>query len=436
MNRILTLFVLALILAGALTAAAQNAPVNPQSLRELNELWSQIQQLKQSDAAISDELYQQFFEAEQMVFPERISEGRERGLDQGMDGCPGALIVQPEPGPMDWVDYGQTYNYYNDCGFPICRPGRDVVYHIQVTYEDSLQITTCGSGFDTWLCIYGGSCCEQGALLHSNDDSDICGPNSLRSGIRACFAPGDYYVVVDGFNATAQGHYQLNVQSLTSGGCGQNPEIVCPPDYLQHEEGPSDEQVCEFGTFINCPARYCGVIGGLGDLDVYYFTLEECNIVTLSVWGNDTPGHSGSGHGLDPIVNLYTTGCESPIYTNDDVIGNPPDITGHDSRLITLCLRPATYWVEVGGDETTGLYEFGYDCDPCDPAAPISGVGREGDCITWPAQDGVTTYYVWLSLSGGPWNLVSTTSGTSYCDDSGDLDLSQYVVFGDPCGQP
>ena len=433
MKPVMVVFLSIAVMAGATLAWADQVPISPQ----LEALWNEIQQLKQQDSEISADLYQRYFELEQQLYPERFARGGDRGLDQGMDGCPGYPIVQPE-GLFDWVDYGQTYNYNNDCTIPACRTGRDVVYSLTVTAQDSLQITTCGSGFDTYLCIYSGVCCQSGSLVFSNDDSDICGTGSLRSGIRGCFVPGDYFIVVDGFNQTAQGHYQLNIQSLTGGQCGQNPELECPPDFLQHVEGP-DEGVCEYGTSMECPARFCGAVDGLGDLDVYNFVLTECTIVILSAWGNDTPGHSGSGHGLDPILNLYTTECESPIYTNDDVIGNPPDLTGHDSRIITLCLRPATYWVELGGDETNGLYEFAYDCEPCGEQQPVAGVSRDdsnpnGPCLSWSGDAGFT-YYVWRSISGGPWALLATTPNTTYCDST-NPQSPQYLVFDDPCGSP
>jgi hypothetical protein len=403
------------------------------------QLWNEIQQLKETDGEINAALYDRFFELERTVYPDRSSHEGGRSLDQGMDGCPGYVIQQPVEGPIDYVDYGQTYNLNNDCTFPQCRTGRDVIYQLVMTRQDSLQITTCGSGFDTYLCIFSGACCPAGSgPMFSNDDSPICGANSVRSAVRACFQPGQYFIVVDGFNGTAQGHYQLNIQSLAGGICGQNPPLECPPDFSQHVEG-GDEGVCEFGTEISCPARYCGVIGGLGDLDVYTFTLTNCYIVTLSVWGNDTPGHSSTGHGLNPVLNLYTTACDRPIYTNDDVEGNPGDITGHDSRIVTLCLRPATYWVEVSGNETAGLYEFGLDCAPCPSVPPLDNVQRDvpgPGCLSWAIQPGATTYYVWRSVQSGPWDLVFTTAETTYCDHTGSEDVSTYMVFDNPCGNP
>ncbi len=435
MKQLIRALVCTVVCAGLTVVWADTA--QPEGNAQLLQLWNQISQLKQSNSEIPAELYEQFFSLEQQLYPERVS--RERGLDQGMDGCPGYLIEQPEQGLFDWVDYGQTYNLNNDCTFPQCRTGRDVIYQLNITQQDSLQITTCGSGFDTYLCIFAGACCGVGTQpTYSNDDSPICGPNSVRSAIRGCFQPGLYYIVVDGFNGTAQGHYQLNIQSLTGGTCGQNPELECPPDYVQHVE-LGDEGVCELGTTISCPARYCGVIGGLGDLDIFTFALESCARVTLSVWGNDTPGHSSSGHGLNPLLNLYTAGCESPIYTNDNVSGNPPDITGNDSRIVTLCLRPSTYWVEIGGNVTVGLYEFGYDCEFCEPSAPLGGVLRDNPgpgCLSWAAQPGSPTYYVWRLIPGESWELIATIPETTYCDHSGNADTAQYQVFTDPCGVP
>ncbi|MBL7729635.1 MAG: proprotein convertase P-domain-containing protein [Chitinophagaceae bacterium] len=70
-------------------------------------------------------------------------------------------------------------------------------------------INTCGSGYDTKLGVFSGSC---GALtcVTGNDDNAACGAGSLQSQVQFTANVGTtYYVLVTGFN-TASGNFTLN----------------------------------------------------------------------------------------------------------------------------------------------------------------------------------------------------------------------------------
>jgi hypothetical protein len=322
--------------------------VNQGDMERLDHLYNLIQEYKKADMEVSEDLYVQFFELQNQLEPENFPNQSDRGaLDQGTDNCPGYIITQPGSGPWTWTDYGTTANFANNCTF---RSGRDVVYQISFNHTDSLQITTCGSGFDTYLYIYANACCT-GTPVYVSDDSPICGAHSLHSAIRGCFnANTTYYVIVDGFRfASSYGSYQLHISG--TGGCGptEPPQSQCPPNFLVHSESTEeDEGICEFGYTTVCGDRWCGTINAQGDLDVYRITLSTFANLTIRVFGDDTPGHTGYNLGLDPIVNLYPYTCDGPINTNDNNNGEGPDNSiphGNDSRLVRYCANPGMYGI-------------------------------------------------------------------------------------------
>ena len=68
---------------------------------------------------------------------------------------------------------------------------------------------TCGSGYDTWLHIYGyNTDGSTGALISSCDD---CGPCGNRIVLTLGLTPGTYWLVMDGW-ASSQGTYRMAVR--------------------------------------------------------------------------------------------------------------------------------------------------------------------------------------------------------------------------------
>jgi hypothetical protein len=352
------------------TAAAQT-PVAPDLKTEFDRLFDQIVTLRDADLEVPQALYDRYFELQRNLYP--IPDERHPGgqLDQAMDGCPGTVITQPPPGQLlNFFDAGQTNNAHNNCAVPRCRAGRDVHYQLVMNHPEWLLISTCGTLYDTYLCVFRDSCCADTTrrVLVNQDAPQICGTNALQAAISACFLmSGTYYITLDGANTGAYGDYQFRVQSVPDSVC-EVPRS-CTQGYEQHVEAqhPNDG-VCESGTFVECGDGYCGEIDRLGDRDVYYFTLTNCAVVTLSAFADDTPGRSGYERGLDPVLRLFSgTACDHPIYTNDNVLTNYTDILGNDARIVTSGgLRAGVYWLEITGNATTGKYEFLITCAPCD----------------------------------------------------------------------
>jgi hypothetical protein len=428
-------------------AYAQQSPSNPslEASQAYLQVWNEIQALKQSGSEIPSDLYSRYFALEAEINPPDNRRGRDGSqIDQGLDGCPGYLVTQPVNGDLTFDDWGQTDNAHNDCTYPLCRVGKDVVFAVDINHPAWLQITTCGSRFDTYLCIFKDSCGVAGHRVFYNDDSPLCGPNSIYAGIDTCFSePGRYFVVVDGYGVGAWGHYGLHIRTDTTRTCFEpHVDPTCPPTFLTHTE-TNDEAVCEYGKSTDCPAGWCGMIDPRGDLDVYQFNVTSCSVVTLSVFANDTPNRTGSGNGLNPTLRLFEGGaCDHPLYTNSDVGTQFADITGRDSRIVTTgCLRPGTYWAEVSGDTTVGPYEFTIACTPCPVIPPVEGVtfqntGGRNFCVNWTSQLGATVYYVWRALPGESPVLVGTTSTLQYCETVPGEATPFYMVYSTPCMTP
>jgi hypothetical protein len=365
----------------------------------------------------------------------------------GTDECPGKMITIPAP-PDSFLDAGNTNNMRTNCF--ACGsddpggPGRDVFYYFDLERPTYLHISTCGSAYNTLLCLFKDSCCSGTRVpdVRNDDDTLRCPEHPNNATISTCLInPGRYFLVVTGPNAGGYGSYQLVVKELPNQECGHNPPIPCTYGDSVHVEGV-DEAVCEhaFRDIPTCPRGYCGAIDRRGDRDVFSFTLTECKTETLSVFGNDTPGRSSTGGTLNPRLRLFAgPACDHPLYTNDDYNGTEPDPVGTDSRIIAECLRPGTYWVEISGDTTVGKYEFYLNCSACTrPANPI-GVNVQSPetgryCVSWTAP-GPGIFYVWR-YSGGTWILAGSTRTSPFCEAYSSDGQPTYTVFTDPCGIP
>lgn len=436
----------ALLITSVPIATAQTASLEAQ----LQSLYDQIESLKAGNQEIPAELYDRYFEIEAQLHP-YVSDPSERNLlddeRREEDQCPGVHLDLPALYDSTIVA-GETYLLLDYCSF--CRSAKDAIFNIDIVEPTRLIVKLCleGSGFDTYLCIYRNSCCDLDSQeVRNNDNSEICGEYSFKSAVNHCFLDsGRYYIVVDGYNTTADGHFRLAIINVPDVDCGPTPHFDCPDFYPQHEEpGEGVESVCGQSLVIPdpCPSYYCGIIEPEGDVDVYSFTLTECKIVTLRVFANDTYGHYGYGVGLNPYLRLFSgPACDHPLYENDNIGGQVEGLPWEDdSQIITACLRPGTYFAEVTGvASTTGDYEFTTSCTDCPPVAPLGPVdvvpeGPEKVCLSWPSS-GAAIYYIWR-YAGPSWILVGTTYETQFCETfPPNRPAPMYQVFDDPCGRP
>lgn len=361
---------------------------------EFNRLHNTLLENAATDQDTPAELEARYFELERILYPENQMRMPGENLDQGSTSCPGDTLYQPELGSDTLVlfDWGTTNGFTNNCPWPNCGRGPDVFYTLMISRQDCVMISTCGSQFDTKLCVYkedseepGLECCNP-AYLYAQADSSvgICDRTtrlSTRAVIATCFTPGEYHIVLDGQATSSQGSYVLRIEFFENDCITPEPKPECPEVFLQHEEFEgSNEAPCGFTTIVpQCPQGYCGIIDGPGDLDVYQITVEGCYGLRVHCWADATenaPGGTGYDQGLNSNLKLYMTTCEDLIAKNDDIgsggiapfsIGGDAPL-GTDSQLnYTHVVPGVTYYVVVSGeDHTVGPYELLLECFNCD----------------------------------------------------------------------
>ena len=182
----------------------------------IDALVEQIDWYDQQGIGVPKEMYDFYFAMEPLVVPQAYEGRGEQGaIDELNDTCPGTVIQFPEEGDYMYTTCGQTYNATNNCTYPNCRYGRDVMVQLEVESSGLIVMTTTGSRFDTYLCLYAVDCCGQEdseKLAENNNNPDLCNGQLLAAGIDGCILPGTYWLILDGAGPAARGSYCLNIQ--------------------------------------------------------------------------------------------------------------------------------------------------------------------------------------------------------------------------------
>ena len=99
----------------------------------------------------------------------------------------------------------------------------DHIYSFSLSGEYAMwyiEFNSCGSQFDTWLRIFDSD------LEHELAGCDDCGPCGTRTVLDAVLAPGNYFVVVEGWN-TAEGYYEITMSAMAGPSLATMPHIEC-----------------------------------------------------------------------------------------------------------------------------------------------------------------------------------------------------------------
>ena len=220
MIRCLSLMLCGLALTTSLAAASERPVGFGRSTNEeiLQACYDEIQTYVARDVEVPEYLYDFYFALEPRVMPEAYTNRRPatQTLDELQDFCPGTVLSFSggEGDEAFVVTCGSTSTAHNDCNYPNCRWGRDVVVQLDVQDFGYFEFTTTGSLFDTYLCLYEGGCCgaEGSELIEYNDNNPyMCNGQRLASGMLTCLDEGTYYLVLDGSYSTARGSFCLNI---------------------------------------------------------------------------------------------------------------------------------------------------------------------------------------------------------------------------------
>jgi len=146
------------------------------------------------------------------------TESTPQNTRQGGDTFETATAIEALP----YTDTGSTvglvadYGPYGDLSGLVCEfgdtyysatatgAGADAVYSIDLAEAAFVNVSLCGSGYDTGLGVFN----SDGVLVAANDD--FC---TLQSEITCSMPAGMYYIVVSGYGAS-EGDYVLNVNAV------------------------------------------------------------------------------------------------------------------------------------------------------------------------------------------------------------------------------
>lgn len=397
-TRIMLCVVLCFCLCFPTLTSAENAQlVGPRKPLSKNELKEEVARLETEIARLNERC-----ESEQDILPyyqqlsaigDQLNERSREPvdpLDQGGDFCSNATIIQQIP----FCDIGTTSGYQDNftppCGFGAGSP--DVVYRFTPTALMPLDVTLCGSAYNTVLHIWRG--CPDGVsepiLLCCNDDSPTCAPQSCCAGV--VVQPGfTYYIIVDGQNGAA-GTYSIFIDLAVEPSClGQAPCagcVICPFGALQEGEAcPASYPGINAGptawpiqfTNISCGDVYCGKSSNVSylDHDAYLVTLTQRDSLRWCVFSEFSFNVQ--------VSQLFGESCNVPFYYND---GQPCD-----TMCFGFCLDPGQYYVTITPNGPPGSvncvngdYTISLDCIPCHPCVECPlGFAQEGEpCPNYP----------------------------------------------------
>ena len=242
---------------------------------------------------------------------------------QGGDTFGTATVILSVP----YSDSGNTCGYNDDytppCGF---AGGPDVVYVYSPRADGCINVSLCGSSYDTELAIAQD---DPSQIFACNDD--FCGLQSELDFVNV-LAGHNYYIIVDGYG-TSCGNYTLNVTPCPAQpspiqcppGATAEGEPDCGPDYVDNYDGGCNSNP---PVFIDIPCstdttRICGTYGTYlfqgspyRDTDWYRLNINDVTTVHFCTTGQYetsifiVDGNGGCGGGV--IAYAASTGPGQP----------------------------------------------------------------------------------------------------------------------------
>lgn len=302
--------------------------------------------------------------------PDKGSYVGDGAADSGREGGEGfgdALVIPSLP----YSDTGATCDNFDDITLPCAASSApDVVYSYTAAAAGVINVSLCGSGYDTALGIYDAGFSN----MFCNDD--FCGLQSEIDGINVV-AGQTIYIVIDGFS-TSCGSYTLYVSRDEPcivdcpTGAQQENEPDCYDNYYDTTNGGCNST----GWSLVCPqdganAVFCGT----GGTYLYNgFSYRDTDWIIAYGTGGTLTGTVRAEFPVQFIF-IYGTDCNNLGY----------DITSgaacQDVSLSRNVAAGVPVWFWVGANQFNGI--------PCGSnyTLTVSGLGTGDGCEPSPVLD-------------------------------------------------
>lgn len=258
------------------------------------------------------------------------------------DDCSTAYPIASLPFSDSGSTIGQTNNYDAVCPFT-GSTSPDVVYSYAPASSGTIDISLCGSLYDTKVYVYQDACIG-GAHIACNDDG--CGVAANCGGGAYCSSlagvpvsnTSTYFIVVDGWSG-ASGTYNITVNEgagpcVTCTDTEGEPDCGLPVDTVN---GGCNSTPNVFST-INCGDTVCGsgaFNGATRDTDWYQLVLTQETGITFTVTAQ-----------FASLMGVVDTGgipdCAFATTVNPAGFGNPCEPV-----TVQACLPAGTWWLFV-----------------------------------------------------------------------------------------
>ena len=268
--------------------------------------------------------------------PKGYSQAPHDVIQTGGDTFGTATVIPALP----YSDAGNTCQYADNyspaCAYSVAP---DVVYAFRPTADMCVNVSLCGSGYDTVVGIYQN---DPSTLIACDDDSD-CGLQSKLTSVPLT-AGNTYYIVVDGYSS-ACGDYTLSVTQCEPppvcppcpAASIQEGEVTCSSGYVDNFDGGCNSSPEVYRHLACAPTQsICGTYGTFDDnstrdTDWYDIVLTAPTNLTVTVTGG---GLTGSA------VAILDTSCPPNVFCGQFTPG-----VACAPVTCTAALAPGTYHI-------------------------------------------------------------------------------------------
>ncbi|MCB9367406.1 MAG: hypothetical protein H6508_09525 [Calditrichaeota bacterium] len=318
------------------------------------------------------------------------------------DDCSGAPLINSLP--------------YNDSGSTACAnvdyptagcgsvgfESRDVVYRLNIPTCENVEISLCGSTYDTRIQVMSGGSCPGNTLVACNDDA--C---NLQSQLTfGALANTDYYILVRGFTTSSFGDYDMTVQSVGS--------YVSPND------------VCPGGIIATVPYVATGNTSCSNDDyangDCYFPEASPEDVYTLTLGSTQGLAVSLCGSGYDTGLKVRRGGaCPGDIMVVCDDDAACSGAGTLQSTVEFTAQAGVTYFIQVSGfSSNSGPYTIHVEPMALNPIDSLVIKEVSGAVQLWWEDNGGYYYTVFKSTSSENLysiaNIFANTSATTFTD--------------------